>query len=141
MTLLQANTEAVRRHYRLPDPDRPALAITAYLTAHGAGIPVSPGIVGGQPVFAGRLRALAESVARGEQLYARWCRSCHDPGAVAPAALFLPSVVNSQVEPLERFLGRHRPELPPVGSDGEPSTDVIAFLMSRLAGRSVGGAP
>jgi mono/diheme cytochrome c family protein len=141
MTLLQANVEAVQRHYGLPDPDRPALAITAYLTAQGAGIPVSPGIVAGQPVFEGRLRALAESVARGERLYARWCRSCHVLGAVAPAALLFPPVVNGQVQPLERFLGRHRPELPPVGVDGDPPTDVIAFLMSRLAGRPVGSAP
>src|SRR5215469_3757750 len=44
MTLLQANTEAVQRHYRLTDPERPALAITAYLTSHGAGTPISPGI-------------------------------------------------------------------------------------------------
>src|SRR5215470_10143627 len=39
MTLLQANTEAVQRHYRLTDPERPALAITAYLPSHGAGTP------------------------------------------------------------------------------------------------------
>lgn len=141
MTLLQANVEAVQRHYGLPDSERPALAITAYLTSHGAGMPVSPGIVAGQPVFEGRLRALAESVARGERLYARRCRSCHDPGAVAPAALFFPRAVNGHVESLERFLGHHRPELASLGLDGQPSADVIAFLMSRLAGRSVGGAP
>src|SRR5207244_5512595 len=137
MTLFQANAEAVQRHYRLPDAERPALAITAYLTSHGAGTPISPGIVAGQPVFEGRLRALAESVARGERLYARWCRSCHDAGAVTPAALLFPAAGNGQVESLERFLGRHRPELPRLGSDGQPSTDVIAFLMSRLAGRPV----
>jgi len=141
MTLFQANAEAVQRHYRLHDAERPALAITAYLTSQGAGIPISPGIVAGQPVFEGRLRALAESVGRGERLYARWCRSCHDAGAVAPAALLFPAVGNGQVEPLERFLGRHRPELPRLGSDGQPSTDVIAFLMSRLAGRPLGVAP
>src|SRR3989442_4189601 len=46
MTLLQANAEAVQRHYGLPDPEeRAALAITAYLTWRGAGVPVSPGIV------------------------------------------------------------------------------------------------
>jgi cytochrome c553 len=136
MTLLEANVEAVQRHYGLPEPERPALAITAYLTSHGAGMPVSPGIVAGQPVFEGRLQALAESVARGERLYARRCESCHDPGAVAPAALLFPRAVNGQVESLERFLGHHRPEL----ADGQPSADVIAFLMSRLAGRPVGGA-
>jgi cbb3-type cytochrome c oxidase subunit III len=141
MTLFQANAEAVQRHYRLPDAERPALAITAYLTSQGAGIPISPGIVAGQPVFEGRLRALAESVRRGERFYARWCRSCHDAGAVAPAALLFPVVGNAQVEPLERFLRRHRPELPRLRSDGQPSTDFIAFLMSRLAGRPLGVAP
>src|SRR5260370_6900277 len=50
MTLLQANAEAVQRHYRLRDAERPALAITAYLTSHGAGPPISPGIVAGHPV-------------------------------------------------------------------------------------------
>lgn len=141
MTLLQANAEAVQRHYGLPDAERPALALTAYLTARGSGVPVSPGIVPGQPVFEGRLRALADSVRRGERLFARRCRSCHDPGAVAPAVLLFPRVVDSQVESLERFLGRHRPDPPPLGWDGQPSADVIAFLMSRLAGRPAGSSP
>ena len=141
MTLLQANAEAVLRHYGLPDPERAALAITAYLTWRGAGVPVSPGIVAGQPVFDGRLQALAESVGRGEWLYARRCQSCHDPGAVAPAVLRFPRAANGQVESLEGFLGRHRPDLPSPGRDGQPTADVIAFLMSRLAGRPVGGAP
>src|SRR5436189_238554 len=82
-----------------------ALAITAYLTSRGTGVPVSPGIVAGQPVFEGRLRALADSVARGERLYASRCRSCHDLGDVTPAALRFPRAVNGQVESLERFLG------------------------------------
>jgi len=141
MTLFQANAEAVQRHYRLPDAERPALAITAYLTSRGAGVSISPGIVTGQPVFEGRLRALSESVARGERLYARWCRSCHEAGAVAPAALLFPLVRNGQVEPLERFLGRHQPELPLLASDGLPATDVIAYVVSRLAGRPVGVTP
>ena len=142
MTLLQANAEAVQRHYGLADSEeRAALAITAYLTWRGAGVPVSPGIVAGQPVFDGRLQALAESVGRGEWLYARRCQSCHDSGAVAPAALLFPRAANGQVESLEGFLGRHRPDLPSLGRDGQPTADVIAFLMSRLAGRPVGGAP
>ena len=78
MTLFQANAEAVQRHYGLHDTERPALAITAYLTSRGAGTSISPGIVAGQPVFESRLRALAESVKRGERLYARQCRSCHE---------------------------------------------------------------
>src|SRR5947208_16931310 len=90
MTLLQANAEAVQRHYGLTDPEQVALAITAYLTSRGTGVPISPGIVAGQPVFEGRLRALADSVARGERLYASRCRSCHDPGDGPPAALRFP---------------------------------------------------
>src|SRR5437867_12464538 len=62
MTLLQANAEAVRRHYGLADPERAALAITAYLTARDSGVPGFPGIVAGQPVFEGRRRASARSV-------------------------------------------------------------------------------
>src|SRR5438445_4869096 len=54
MTLLQANAEAVQRHYGLSDPERAAFAITAYLTSRGSSMPVSPGIVAGQPVFEGR---------------------------------------------------------------------------------------
>jgi len=141
MTLLQANIEAVQRHYPRPDPERPALAITAYLTSQGAGTPISPGIVAGQPVFESRLRALAESVTRGARLYARWCSSCHDPGAAVPAALGFPRAVDRRVESLERFLGGHRRELAPPGPGGQSSTDIIAFLMSKLAGRPVGGAP
>jgi cytochrome c553 len=140
MTLLQANAEAVERHYGLADPEQVALAITAYLTSRGTGVPVSPGIVAGQPVFEGRLRALADSVARGERLYDRRCRTCHDPGAVAPAALFFPRAVYGRVEALEGFLQRHRPDLPPLAWDGQPTADVIGFLMSGLAGQPIGGS-
>src|SRR3989475_6217885 len=51
MTLLQANAEAVRRHYGLIDPEQAALAITAYLTSRSVGMPVSPGVIVHQPVF------------------------------------------------------------------------------------------
>jgi len=141
MTLLQANVEAVQRHYGLPDAEQPALAITAYLTSRGSGMPVSPGIVAGQPVFESRLRVLAQSVRRGERLYTRRCRSCHDAGVLAPAALLFPHVVDGQVESLERFLERHRPDLPPLGWNAQSSADIIAFLKSKLAGRQVGGSP
>ena len=141
MTLFQANAEAVQRHYRLPDAERPALAITAYLTSRGTGVPVSPGIVAGQPVFEGRLRALADSVARGERLYASRCRSCHDLGDVTPAALRFPRAVNGQVESLERFLGGHPLSLSPLGWDGQPTADLIAFLISSVGGRPASGSP
>ncbi len=141
MTLLQANAEAVRRHYGLADPERPAFAITAYLVSRGVGIPVSPGIVAGQPVFEGRIRALDESVRRGEQFFARRCRGCHAPRPVAGAALLAARMTDGRVESLEGFLGRHGPERPRLRWDGQPTTDIIAFLMSRLAGQPIGGSP
>jgi hypothetical protein len=141
MTLLQANAEAVRRHYGLADPEPAALAITAYLTSRGVGVPVSPGIVAGQPAFETRLRALDESVGRGERLVGRRCRSCHGLEAITRAALAVPRTVDGQVESLERFLGRHRPERPPLAWDSQPTADIIAFLMSRRAGQPVGGSP
>jgi len=141
MTLLQANAAAVERHYGLADPERPALAITAYLISAGAGVPVSPGIVAGQPVFEARLHALDESVGRGERLVARRCRHCHTPKAMAGAALHFPHIANDQVESLERFLGRHHPRHPPLTWDSQSTADIIASLMSRLAGQPVGGSP
>src|SRR2546428_4361484 len=51
MTLLQANAEAVQRHYGPADSERAALAITAYLTWRRAGVPVSPGVGSRQPGF------------------------------------------------------------------------------------------
>ena len=141
MTLLQANAEAVQRHYGLADPEQVALAITAYLTSRGTGVPVSPGIVAGQPVFEGRLRAFADSVARGERLYASRCRSCHDLGDVPPAALRFPRAVNGQVESLERFLGGHPLSLSPLGWDGQPTADLIAFLISSVGGGPASGSP
>jgi mono/diheme cytochrome c family protein len=140
MTLVQANAEAVRRHYGLADAGRQAIAIAAYLTSRGADVPVSPGIVAGQPVFEGRLRALDESVARGERLYALRCGTCHAPGAVAAAALRFPRVTDSQVESLEGFLERHTGHATFEWAS-QPTADVIAFLMKRLAGRPVGGSP
>src|SRR5947209_20205521 len=53
MTLLQANAEAVRRHYGLADSERAGLAITACLTRRGAGVAVSRGVGGGQRVVGG----------------------------------------------------------------------------------------
>src|SRR5213592_3274673 len=122
-------------------PRAGGLAITAYLTSRGTGVPISPGIVAGQPVFEGRLRALADSVARGERLYASRCRSCHDLGDVTPAALRFPRAVNGQVESLERFLGGHPPGLSPLGWDGQPTADHIVFLISSVGGGPANGSP
>jgi cytochrome c553 len=141
MTLLQANAEAVRRHYGLADPEQPAVAITAYLISRGSGVPVSPGIVAGQPVFEGRLRALEVSVGRGAQLFGRRCRSCHVPSAVARTTFRFPRAAAGQAESLERFLGRHRSARSPLGWDDQPAADLIAFLMSTLAGQPVGDLP
>ena len=69
MTLLQANVEAVARHYRRPDALPVATAITAYLTALGADLPVSPGMSPGQPVFPERIRQLRDRALK--RLYRR----------------------------------------------------------------------
>src|SRR5258708_20849080 len=71
MTLLQANAEAVQRHYRLRDAERPALAIPPYLPSHRAGTPISPGIVAGQPLSEARPRAPSARGARGGRLHPR----------------------------------------------------------------------
>jgi mono/diheme cytochrome c family protein len=141
MTLLQANAEAVRRHYGLADPERPALAITAYLISRGIGVTISPGRVAGQPAFESRIRALEESVGRGGRLFARRCHSCHAPAAVARAAFRIPRAARGDAESLERFLGRHRAGRPPLGWDDQPTADIIAFLMSTLAGQTIGDLP
>ncbi len=138
MTLLQATARAVRRHYGLADPERPAIAIATFLAAEGAGLPLSPGIAAGQPAFEARLRALAASVVRGRTLYARRCGSCHDAAAVAPAAFGFPRVVDRRAESLERFLEGHRPIGRPLGWDSPATADLITFLVSILAGPRVG---
>jgi mono/diheme cytochrome c family protein len=137
MTLLQANAEAVRRHYGLRDPEPVAIALTAYVMSRGDGIRVSPGVVEGEPVFDGRQRALAQSVARGDRLYARRCAGCHASAAVAPAALLFPRVVDSRAESLERFISHHRPDAS-FSWNGQPVADLIAFMMSNLVGRPLG---
>ena len=134
MTLLQANAEAVRRHYGLRDPEPAATALTAYLMSRGDGMRVSPGVVEGEPVFDGRQRALAQSVARGDRLYARRCAGCHAGPTVAAAALRFPRVVGGRAESLERFIADHRPDLP-FRWNGQPVADLIAFMMSNLVGR------
>jgi len=138
MTLLQANTEAVSRHYRLPDPLPAATAITAYLTSLGADVPISPGVSAGQPVFPTRMQQLATSVVRGERLYSRRCGQCHNPATVAPSVTTFPRVVGGRAESLEGFLARHQLVGQPLAWDGAAMADVIAYLMSHLAGRPVG---
>ena len=138
MTLLQANAEAVERHYRLPNPLPAATAITAFLTAQGAGIPISPGISAGQPVFPARMRELAASVVRGERLYARSCGQCHKPFDLAPSATAFPRVVEGRAEPLEGFIERHQSLGQQLSWDGQATADIMAYLMSQAAGRPIG---
>lgn len=127
MTLFQANADAVARHYRLGDPRRAAAAITAFLAAHGAGVPLSPGISPGQPVFPERLRALAASVERGRALWARRCDACHRAGDVARILTAYPRVVSGRVESLEEFVELHRAE-PRLTWNSQATTDLIAYL-------------
>src|SRR3989442_31250 len=107
-------------------------------------VPAGPAPAGrgaGRRVSEGGLRALADSVAGGEGLSAGGCRSCHDLGDVTPAALRFPRAVTGQVESLERFLGGHPPGLSPLGWDGQPTADLIAFLISSVGGRPASGSP
>jgi mono/diheme cytochrome c family protein len=138
MTLLQANAEAVERHYRLADPLPAATAITAYLTSHGADVPISPGISAGQPVFPARMQALASSVVRGERAYARSCGHCHKPFDLAPSATAFPRAEGGCAESLEVFLDGHRPLQPSLAWDGQATADIMAYLMSQAASRPNG---
>jgi cellulose synthase/poly-beta-1,6-N-acetylglucosamine synthase-like glycosyltransferase/mono/diheme cytochrome c family protein len=137
MTLLQANAEAVARHYRRPDPLPMATAITAYLTELGAGLPVSPGVSPGQPVFPERIRQLEASVDRGASVFIARCGSCHRSAEVAPAVGTFPRGHQA----LETFLAGHRPSGPPLDWAGQDVADVVAYLVARMAGRPVGGRP
>ncbi|MFI5342265.1 MAG: glycosyltransferase [Candidatus Methylomirabilales bacterium] len=132
MTLLQANAEAVERHYRSPDPLLPATAITAYLTALGRDLPVTPGITPDQPVFPERLQALAESVRRGEHEFASRCRICHRPADLARALRRFPRIAGGAGQSLEAYLEDHTGE-PRLRWDGQPVADLMAYLASRLA--------
>lgn len=122
MTLLQANAEAVRRHYRLADPRPAATAITAYLAAPGAGLPRSPGIASGQPVFPARLRLLTQSVARGAELYAERCARCHEVVTIAPAV--------ARATSPEDFLERHDTTRGPIAWESQAMADLIGYLVS-----------
>lgn len=138
MTLLQANAEAVARHYRLPDVLPAATAITAYQTALGADLPVSPGMSPGQPAFPDRIRQLEASVTRGASAFSTRCGSCHQPAEVAPAARMFPRMSRGVPESLETFLVRHRPSSRPLDWAGQETADVLAYLVSHLAGQPVG---
>jgi len=137
MTLLQANAEAVGRHYRLPNALAAATAITAYLVALGADLPISPGLSPGQPVFPERIRQLEASVKRGAAVFGARCGSCHQAAAVASAARMFPRISRGEPESLETFLMGHRPSGPPLDWAGREMAAVVAHLVSHLAGRPV----
>jgi mono/diheme cytochrome c family protein len=134
MTLLQANAEAVERHYRLPDPRPAAIAITAYLVWLARDAPVTPGTGAPQPAFAARLEALSASVQRGHRAFDDGCRACHQVGAITARSLAFPRVARGRVESLEGFLEEHVSAGQTLAWDGAPMADLVAYLMSRLAG-------
>lgn len=138
MTLLQANAEAVARHYGLEDPRPAATAITAYLTRLGADTIITPAVSAGQPVFPERMARLAASVTRGERVYARRCESCHRVPEVAVRVLAFPRLREGRPEPVESFLEDHRPLTPRLRWDGQEVADLMAALMARIAGRPLG---
>jgi cytochrome c553 len=135
MTLLQANAEAVRRHYRLVDPRAAAAAITAYLAAKGAGVPLSPGVATGQPVFLARLRALGRSVARGRQIYTARCAPCHDVAAFVSTVVAIPRSGSAGAQSLEGFLEAHATNAAPLGWDSQAMADLLGYLTAARANR------
>ena len=137
MTLLQANAEALERHYRTLDPLPPATAVTAYLTTLGRDLPITPGVTPDQPVFPERLRALAESVRRGEQEFANRCRTCHRPEDVDSALRDFPRLAGGAAQSLEAYLESHSGE-PRLRWDGAPMAGLIAYLASRVAAATTG---
>jgi hypothetical protein len=141
MTLLQANAEALERHYPGTDLPTTAVAITAYLTAEAAGRPVSPGVGPGEPVFPERLAALAASVNRGGAAFAARCAGCHDADRVALAVVAWSGLVRTGVGPPELFLERHQPGSSPLPWDGRDVADLLAFLTHRQAGRVLDLSP
>ncbi len=132
MSLLQANAEAVERHYRACDPLPIATAITAYLTALGRDLPVTPGVTPDQPVFPERLQALAASVRRGGQGFIDHCRACHGLDDLAPALRRFPRPMEGTARSLEAYVESHSEE-PRLRWDGQPVADLMASLASRLA--------
>ena len=140
MTLFQANAEAVARHYGPMDTRPAAIAISAFLVARGVGLPITPGVTPDQPVFPGRMQALAESVERGRTLYARRCGACHDAATIAPRA---GGFLRTTAEPAELFLERHRPAGPPISWSSPAMADLLAYLLAHRMGEPVtaGGPP
>jgi mono/diheme cytochrome c family protein len=132
MTLLQANAEAVRRHYGHTDARPAATAITAYLAAQAAGLPPTPGRAEGQPAFPTRLRALSESVERGQRLYGRRCAACHASAAIAPTLAAFPRARDGRAESLEDFLEDHAGRNGALAWDSPAMADVIAYLAAEV---------
>jgi cytochrome c5 len=124
MTLLQANAEAVRTHYRHADPLPAATALTAFVTGQGTGRPRTPGVTAGQPTFPPRLAALARSAAQGGELFGHRCAACHAAAETASALDRFPRVRDGRGESLERFLEAHA-GLP---WDSPAVSHLVAFL-------------
>jgi mono/diheme cytochrome c family protein len=134
MTLLQATAEAVERHYGPIDPQPAAVAISAFLTAQGVGLPITPGVTPDQPPFPTRMRMLAESVERGRTLYRRRCGACHDAATIAPLA---GGFLRTTAEPVEFFVERHRPAGPPISWSSPTMADLLAYLLAHRVGEPV----
>jgi cytochrome c553 len=139
MTLLQASAEAVARHYRVAAAQSAATAITAYLTWLADGLPVTPGISAGQPVFAPRMRQLRRSTARGRAVYAARCAGCHDLALLTLALGRFPRPAGGAGESLESFVEHHRAGSTPLAWDSAMMADLVAYLVSQIAGRPLTG--
>jgi mono/diheme cytochrome c family protein len=139
MTLLQATTEAVARHYGPRDPRPAAVAISAFLVTRGVGLPITPGVTPDQPIFPTRMRALAESVERGRRLYARRCGACHVAARIAPRA---GGFLRTTAKPVEIFVEGHQPAGSPISWNSPGMADLLAYLLAHRMGEPVtAGAP
>jgi mono/diheme cytochrome c family protein len=133
MTLLQANAEAVALHYPHADRRASAVALSAYLTALGAGELVSPGRARGQPVLEERLAALARSRGRGERDFQQDCQRCHSPEDVAGRVITAARFARTGSGAVEIFLETH-------GGlrwrwEGPEVADLLAYLVEWNTGR------
>lgn len=135
MTLLQANAEAVERHYRFSDPRPVTIAITAFLIAEGEETRITPGVSPDQPVFPERVNALSTSVSRGQMLFATRCAACHDAKPVASALLAFPRMRAHEPESFEGFIEYHSGPNAPIFWNSAESADLVAFLMRGLSGQ------
>jgi cytochrome c553 len=87
------------------------------------------------------MAALAVSVERGRHGFEVSCRSCHQLEGTAARILAFPRVTGERAESLEEFLEQHVAGAQTLIWDSAPMADLVAFLMSNLAGARFPSTP